>query len=163
MVRSEPRGCATLGPAPNLGAALASGCFFFFFRRALFFQRLTRFFLVFLLSVHAFAHDYHSLSVDQQKLHSILRATNFEHFPLCMPACRIAGRFRRFFADPAYTEFSTRYSHLLQFLEYLLRHAFGQIDETVVFPYVNSADVDAFDFRLVRYRADDIARLDSMY
>src|ERR1700722_4459378 len=79
-----------------------------------------------------------------------------------MPARRIPRRFGRLLADPADTEFPAHHPHLLQFLEYLLRHAFRQVDEAMIFSNIHAADVHAFNSSLIGDRADDIAGLDTM-
>ena len=48
-------------------------------------------------------------------------------------------------------------------LEYLLRHAFRQVHEAVVFANIHAADMHALDARLVGDGTDDVSRLDAMY
>src|SRR4029077_19479186 len=52
-----------------------------------------------------------------------------------------------------------RNPHLLQDLEHVRRHAFGQIDESVILADVDAADVLAVQARLVGDRADEVAGL----
>src|SRR5271169_2291091 len=80
-----------------------------------------------------------------------------------MPAGRIPRRLGRLFADPADAKLAADHAHLLQFLEYLLRHTFRQVDVTMIHANVHPADVHALDPRLVGDGADDVAGLDSMY
>src|SRR5258708_7025675 len=80
-----------------------------------------------------------------------------------MPAARITRRLGRLFADPADAKLTAHHTHLLQILEYLFRHAFRQVDEAVILPNIDAADVYSLDARLVGNGADDVAGLDSMY
>src|SRR5580692_9847836 len=79
-----------------------------------------------------------------------------------VPPSGISWRLGRLLADSADPELPARHPHLLQAHEYLFRHAFGQVDETMVFPNIHTADVYAFDSRLVGDRADDITGLDAV-
>src|ERR1700721_644834 len=80
-----------------------------------------------------------------------------------MPAGRISRRLGRLLAHPADPKLTTHHPNLLQILEYLLRHAFRQVDETMILTNVHPAYVHALDPRLVGDGTDDVAGLDSMY
>ena len=60
-------------------------------------------------------------------------------------------------------QFAAGQARLLQCLENLSRHAFGQLDEAMVLPDIHPPDVRAVEARLVRDRTDDVARLDLVY
>src|ERR1700728_2290062 len=80
-----------------------------------------------------------------------------------MPPSRVPRRLGRLLADPADAELTSRHAHLLQFLEYLLRHAFRQVHETMILPDIHPADVNALDPRLIGNGTDDVAGLDTVY
>src|SRR6202041_3670175 len=80
-----------------------------------------------------------------------------------MPAGRISRRLGRLLADPADPKLTTHHPDLLQILEYLLRHAFRQVDETMILTNVHPAYMHALDPRLIGDGTDDVAGLDSMY
>src|SRR5580704_11990925 len=76
---------------------------------------------------------------------------------------RRARRFRRFFSYAADAQLAPCHAHLLQLLEYLLRHALRQVHVAVVFANVHAPDVHTLDVRLVRDGPDDVSGLDTVY
>src|ERR1700719_1957680 len=130
--------------------------FFLLLRGALLLQRFRRLLLVLFLSIHSLAHD--SLLWVNQRL--IFRAAPGRYFRLHPPhfrpfsargclsgrcagmtADRSARRLGRLLAHPADAQLSTCHTHLLQFFEYLLRHAFGQVHIAVIFANIHASDV----------------------
>src|SRR5258708_816185 len=76
---------------------------------------------------------------------------------------RRARRLRRFLSYAADPQLAACHPHLLQLLEYLLRHALRQVHVAVVFANIHPPDEHAFDFRFVGDGADDVSGLDTMY
>src|SRR5580698_10922996 len=76
---------------------------------------------------------------------------------------RRARRFRGLFAHAADPQLPAGHAHLLQLLEYLLRHALRQVHVAVVFANVHAPDVHTLDVRFVGDGADDVSGLDTMY
>ena len=58
-----------------------------------------------------------------------------------------------------YVEALSCHPNLLELIQQLLRHAFGEIDQAMVVEDVDATDVLAVDIGLVGDRADDVTRL----
>ena len=152
------RACAAASLSP-----LRCRFFALLLRRALLFQRLGRLLLFFFLSFHALAHDCAPRVLTKTSINRFAgRAA--QQFALGVAGRRgFRRRLGRLLGDLADPQLAARHPHLLQRLEYLLRHAFRQVDEAVVLADVDPPDVHALDARLVGDRADDVARLDAVY
>src|SRR5450631_1995690 len=80
-----------------------------------------------------------------------------------MTANRGARRLGRLLADSTNAQFSTHHTHLLQFLEYLLRHAFRQVHVAMIFANIDTPYVHTLNARLVGNGTNNVAWLDPMY
>src|SRR5580698_4616155 len=78
-------------------------------------------------------------------------------------SARRLRRLRRFLGHTADTQLPPNDAHLLQLLEYRLRHALRQVHVAVILANVDAPDMHSLDVRLVRDGPHDITGLDPMY